>query len=46
MPDPINRRAFLSATAAAGLGATALGAEPFRQVEASPADRHLQAPTG
>jgi N4-(beta-N-acetylglucosaminyl)-L-asparaginase len=32
MPDPINRRAFLSATAAAGLGAAALGAEPLRDV--------------
>lgn len=30
MHDPINRRTFLSATAAAGLGATALGAEPFK----------------
>ncbi|HEY2159066.1 MAG TPA: N(4)-(beta-N-acetylglucosaminyl)-L-asparaginase [Isosphaeraceae bacterium] len=32
MTDAINRRTFLSATAAAGLGATALGAAPFREV--------------
>ena len=32
MTDHLHRRAFLSATAAAGLGATALGASPFRPV--------------
>jgi N4-(beta-N-acetylglucosaminyl)-L-asparaginase len=32
MSEPIHRRAFFSATAAAGLGATALGAEPFRDL--------------
>ena len=32
MTDPLNRRAFLSASAVAGLGATALGASPFREV--------------
>jgi N4-(beta-N-acetylglucosaminyl)-L-asparaginase len=31
MSETIHRRAFLSATAAAGLGATALGAAPFRE---------------
>jgi N4-(beta-N-acetylglucosaminyl)-L-asparaginase len=34
MSDPLNRRAFLTATAAAGLGATALGAAPLRDVGA------------
>ncbi len=34
MSDTLHRRAFLSATAAAGLGATALGASPFRQAGA------------
>ncbi len=32
MTDAINRRTFLSVSAAAGLGATALGASPFREV--------------
>jgi N4-(beta-N-acetylglucosaminyl)-L-asparaginase len=32
MSDPLNRRAFLTATAAAGLGATAIGASPLRDV--------------
>lgn len=32
MTDSLNRRAFFSSAAAAGLGATALGAAPFREV--------------
>lgn len=32
MTDALNRRAFLSATAAVGLGTTALGASPLREV--------------